>query len=259
MCRLATMPLWAVMLPGKCLNVVGSLVAVCLLFAPGVHGQSEARLEGTVFDASGAPIVGADVTVFAGERVMAKKTNQAGVFEFTVIPANARFIEASSPGFASDSRALTEKRPEQVSFVLSPGTFSGVTLPCSPPSDLPPPSASYEERRDKAQLTGSVASPSGAPVADASLTLSKADLDARSDTGPHPRRASMRQRVRPSTEVVISRGVSNAKGEFQFTELDPGWYTLEATRDGYSDGFVQFWVARENLTRLSRIYLVGCR
>ncbi|HEY6120598.1 MAG TPA: carboxypeptidase-like regulatory domain-containing protein, partial [Pyrinomonadaceae bacterium] len=71
---------------------------------------------GTVFDPTGAPIDGADVTVFADERVMTSKANQHGAFEFPHLPPDARYVEASSPGFAAMSIAVIDKIPEEVSF-----------------------------------------------------------------------------------------------------------------------------------------------
>jgi protocatechuate 3,4-dioxygenase beta subunit len=248
----------AVNLTRKSLGAFGLLFGAYLLWCVfAVHAQSGARLTGTVLDVSGGIIPGADVILFSDDRVLTTKANQGGLFQFVLLPPNARYIEASSPGFASVSIAFTDKVPEQVSFTLSPGSFSGPTPLCSLPSNLPLPSASYEERRGNAHLAGSVTEPSGTPLADTSLTLSKADLDTHLEIGPHPYGLSMRKRAR--SLMVIGKVFSNAKGEFQFVELEPGWYTLKAARDGYSSGFVEFWVARENLTRISRIYLQNCR
>jgi hypothetical protein len=212
-------------------------------------------LRGTVLDPWDGIIAGADVTIFSDYRVLTTKTNGYGSFEFALVPPNTRYIEASSQGFASVSIAVTGKTAEHLSFALWPGQFSGPTPLCSPPRNVAPPSASYEERSRDAHLTGSVTDPSGAPLANTSLTLSKVDFDAPLENAPHPYGLSMRARAAYSRQTAIAEIVSNAKGEFQFAELDPGWYTLKAARDGYSNGFVEFWIARENLTSLSRIYL----
>jgi protocatechuate 3,4-dioxygenase beta subunit len=62
-------------------------------------------------------------------------------------------------------------------------------------------------------------------------------------------------RARAFKETVVAEVSPNEKGEFRFSDLEPGWYALRATREGYSSEYVQFWVARETLTRLSRLYL----
>jgi Carboxypeptidase regulatory-like domain len=49
---------------------------------------------------------------------------------------------------------------------------------------------------------------------------------------------------------------SNEKGEFQFDGLPPGKYTLKVSHQEYSDlDRIDFWVTRENLTRLPTVLL----
>jgi protocatechuate 3,4-dioxygenase beta subunit len=236
----------------KQLNVSRLLLGVCLLCVSIVRGQSGTTLEGTVFDASGAPIPGADVTLFSDERVLTTKANEAGIFRFASLPSGLRHVEATSNGFASVSIPMSDEPLEGLSFVLEPGSSSGVTPICPPPrpNNLPLPSASYEARREIVQLIGTVSDPAGVPQPNASLTLLRADPDVLLGKG-----RARAMRARAFKETVVAEVSPNEKGEFRFSDLEPGWYALRATREGYSSEYVQFWVARETLTRLSRLYL----
>ena len=50
---------------------------------------------------------------------------------------------------------------------------------------------------------------------------------------------------------------SNEKGDFQFVSLEPGKYTLKVSHQEYSElAGIDFWVTRENLTRLTTTYIV---
>lgn len=243
----------------KRLNVNRLILGACFLCVSIVRGQSETTLEGTVFDASGAPIRGADVTLFSDERVLTTKTDEAGIFRFASLPSGLRYVEAMSNGFASVSIPMSDKSLERLSFVLEPGSFSRVTPICPPPrpNNLPLPSASYEARRENVQLTGAVSDPSGVPQPSASLTLLRADPDVLLGEG-----RARAMKFRAFKETVVAEVSPNEKGEFRFSDLEPGWYALRTTREGYSSEYVQFWVARETLTRLSRLYLIqipNCR
>jgi Carboxypeptidase regulatory-like domain len=239
--------------------VSGLLLGACLLSASMFRGQSGSGLEGTVLDQSGGFIPGADVILFSDERVLTTKANENGIFRFASLPSGIRYIEASSLGFASVSIPISDKAPERVSFSLEPGSGGGVTPICPPPrpNNLRLPSASYEARRENVQLTGTVSDPSGVPQPNASLTLLRADPDVLLGKG-----RARAMKLRAFKETVVADVSPNEKGEFRFSDLEPGWYALRATREGYSSEYVQFWVARETLTRLSRLYLIptpNCR
>ena len=49
------------------------------------------------------------------------------------------------------------------------------------------------------------------------------------------------------------------RGEFQFKGLEPGKYTLSVNHRGYSyfGSAIDFWIASDNLTRFSTIYLLN--
>lgn len=53
--------------------------------------------------------------------------------------------------------------------------------------------------------------------------------------------------------------ITGKRGEFQFKGLAPGKYRLSVNHHGYSyfGSAIDFWIASENLTRLSTIYLLN--
>lgn len=240
----------------KGLTLSGLLFAACLSSVSGVRGQSGTRLEGWVLDQTGGSIAGADAVLFSDDRVLTTKANESGFFWFADLPASARFIEVSSPGFASVSIPIADRTPQPLRVTLWVGEYSGPLITqCAPNTvPIPLPLVSYEPRFGNVQLIGTVIEPSRVPAAFASLTLLQADLSTPSATEQNPRRVP-EMKDRSFNERVIVEVASNEKGEFQFTDLKPGWYTLKATRDD-SNAVVSFWVARQNLTRLSRLYLL---
>jgi len=57
--------------------------------------------------------------------------------------------------------------------------------------------------------------------------------------------------------VTIHVVNSNEEGDFQFVSLEPGKYTLKVSHQEYSElAGIDFWVTRENLTRLTTTYIV---
>jgi hypothetical protein len=245
----------------KRLSVPGLLLAAWLLCVPIAGGQSntrlEGRLEGTVLDESGAVIAGATVILFSDDRVRTAKTNDIGEFAFASLPPDARYIEISSPGFFAASFAVTNEIPKQLTVTLHVGSCTQcVAVTAAIPGEvLAPPQVSYEERSGDVLLSGAVINSSGAPLAHAALTLIQADLNAPLGTWPPDpyRRPSMGERTFKGT--VAAEGVSDEKGEFRFTNLKPGRYTLTAIFDHHFSWRTDFWIARENLTRLSRIHI----
>lgn len=229
----------------KRLNLSALLLGICLLCAFPVRGQSSGKLEGTVLDASGGPVPGATVILFSDERVLTTKTNEQGEFEFAPLPSGVRYIEARSNGFKTVSVPIADNTAQRVSLPpLEPGVGGG---PCGFSYDLPP-FAAYVERSGNARLSGTVKDAYGAPLGGSSLKLMKADLHAPSTIG---------QGLKVFfKEVLAAQGLANDEGEFQFTDLEPGWYTLDVSHEGYSDNAVRFWVARENLTKVFPIYMI---
>jgi protocatechuate 3,4-dioxygenase beta subunit len=234
----------------KRLSVSGLLLGAVLSIS-NVRGQSRATLEGTVLDIGRGPVADANVTLFSDERVLTTKADVVGKFKFAPLPSGAHYIEVSAPGFFSDSISVKDDTRE-VSFALEPATSGGVLLACFP--SIPPTSVSYEERRGNAQLIGTVTEPLGSPVPHTSITLLRSDLDAPFDHGKNQsRHLGMKQRY--FKESVAAQIDSDEKGEFQFAALESGWYTLTAAHEGHETGSARFWVARETLTRVTRVNL----
>jgi hypothetical protein len=215
--------------------------------------QPARRLEGQVLDESGGSVP-ATVTLYSDDKVVTMTADGSGEFAFAALPPDTRFVEASSPGFFSDSLPISDSTPKRVSFKLQVGGYGAcITVTLAP--NIAPPRATYEERSGKVQLTGTVGDLSGALFPHASLTLVKFDLTAARPTWIDMR-AALPMRQRHIKDTVVAKETSNEKGEFQFTDLQAGWYLLKAIDGGHSGGSVQFWIARETLTRVSTIYLL---
>jgi hypothetical protein len=231
--------------------ISGLLVGACLLFVSAAHGQSGTGLAGRVVDHRGGGIPGASVTLFSDDRVRTTKTNYLGDFTFADLTGPAPYIEVVSKGYYSASVAVTNIAPQPLTVTLTVGSGSQ----CPAPDDEDFPSAYYEERSSNVQLTGTVVEFSGPPLANASLRLERADLTAPSGRWPDPTRVPA-MRERDFKYVFVAQATSTEKGEFQFADLEPGWYSLTAAHGDYYIGILRFWIARQNLTRTARIHLV---
>jgi len=248
----------------KRIIVSGSLLGLYLLCFGAVHAQTGRIFEGKVQDQTGGVVFGAYVTLFSEERVLTTKTDENGRFKFSGLPSGPGYIEASFPGFFSSTILITDKTPEQVSFTLAVGWGQSISMEC-PPNFALPPSVAYEERAGSLQLTGTVTNLLGVPSPLTHLALFRADINATVTTLRNLRPfAGMTERS--FDQRLVAEVVTNEKGEFQLSDLEPGWYSLESARDGYAIvgpwyniyelRGVRFWIASKNLTRLSRTYLV---
>jgi hypothetical protein len=161
------------------------------------------------------------------EKARNAKTDENGKFEFLELPLSTYELEVSQAGFAQvpvQNLFLSEPVVRQVSIEVRLSTSE-----C-----LPKIRASYEGRSDKTNLAGKLAeySTSANPVKNATINATQIE------TG--------------TTHVANS----DEKGEFQFDSLAPGKYTLKVSHQEYSElAGIDFWVTRENLTRLPTIYM----
>ncbi len=243
------------------LSFSGILLGACLLCVSAAGSQVATRLggrlTGRVLDETGAVVYGANVTLFSDDRVRTTKADDNGEFAFATLPSGARYLEVSSPGFIAGFLYITAKTRQQVLFNLRVGSGGGPYVTCDE-GKIVPPSASYEEQSGKVRLAGTVGDAWGGTLAGTTVTL----IQTAPDAPPVTKQANFggsTMQVSSPKETIIAEVIPNEKGEFQFSDLEPGWYTLKATHDGYWDGRwgdgTRFWIARENLTKLSRIYL----
>lgn len=69
---------------------------------------------------------------------------------------------------------------------------------------------------------------------------------------------------KPGETVVVAKGRSNEKGEFEFKNVAPGKYVVKVSLEGYNDTTTaSLWVSRENLTKttihmLRTGFLIAC-
>jgi hypothetical protein len=194
-------------------------LAVCVPTAP---GQSASRLQGVVLDQSGAVVPDALVKLSSLDGLRETKTDESGRFEFADLPSGSYDLQSEHRGFKTgtvESIQVTDKVIQRISITLQIGF----------PTCEAQPTVSYGKRSDNGNLMGSV---NGTTVKSAKLTLTS----------------------RESGRIYLT--TSNEKGEFQFIDVEPGRYTLRVASDGYTDrSGIDFWVMRENLTKISPIYM----
>jgi protocatechuate 3,4-dioxygenase beta subunit len=244
--------------------------------------QSERSIHGQVMDESGAPISVATVTGFLTDRVRAMKTDDFGLFAFTGLPQGPFFLEAPATGFFSESIPVVEDIKKPLSIKLHVGYGSQ----CHPQNELMHPSAVYEERSTAsgAQVTGTMfnilarpytvhgytSTASGAeksvqyqvfeaepnaPLSEAALVLERAKLDSWSPTDRPDALRTPAMHGRNFQYIPVARVISDEQGKFQFTDLEPGWYRLKAEHDGHWAAEAKFWVARDDITKVSPILM----
>ncbi len=109
-----------------------ALAAAAGFIGPGLaaHAQGLAKIDGTVRDASGAPIAGAKVFVESGldGPLLATETGASGAFAFAGVPPGTAGVFAIAPGRAIDGRSvkLALDASERVDISLpEPGTLAG--------------------------------------------------------------------------------------------------------------------------------------
>lgn len=196
------------------------------VFLPYLFAQSVAKIDGVVSDPAGGFVSDASVTLFSLERVREARTDRLGQFAFFDLAQGIYELEVKHHGFKTvllGSINVSDVPVPQISTTLqivNPGC-----------GDFQP-TVSYPERPGKVNLTGTVKDYSAGFVKNAILTL---------------------------TLSGSSRGQAantNENGEFQFTDVGPGKYTVKVTHKDYFEVSVkEFWVTSKNLTTLTPIYV----
>ena len=209
------------------------IAALCLLFSnvfcvvplPCLYGQSTAQIRGVVRGPQGIVIIGAAVNLLSLERARTTKTDESGKFEFLDLPLSTYELQVSQAGF-------TLEPAQKISFSEPVVRQISIDLRLASSECFPKIRASYESRSDKMNLVGNIQDFSGGPVKNATLTATQ---------------------VETGTMHVVN---SNEKGDFQFVSLEPGKYTLKVSHQEYPElAGIDFWVTRENLTRLPTVYI----
>jgi len=198
-----------------------------VVFPSCVYGQSTAQIKGVIWGPQSAVMAEVTVNLLSVERARTTKTDESGKFEFLDLPISTYELQVRQAGVKPvpvQEISFSEPAVRQISIVLQLAASE-----CFPKIQ-----AAYEDRSDKMNLAGNIAdfSSSASPVKNATLTATH------KETG--------------TTHVVNS----NEKGEFQFDSLESGKYTLKVSHQEYSElAGIDFWVTRENLTRLPTIYM----
>lgn len=205
----------------------GILLISCLLGYCAWGGQAVARLNGVVLDQAGAEVPGSSVTLFSLAKVRETTTDESGKFEFGALPAGTYELRVERPGFQTwtmESLRVDESMTRTVSITLQVGPTGGC--------DQMLPTISYEERPDRVNLVGTVSDYSKGPLDKAvvTITLDRSGRDDWTETGRN--------------------------GEFNFSGLEPGKYTLKVVRKGYVErAGISFWVTESSLTKIAHVYI----
>jgi TonB family protein len=127
----------------KAVGVVAAAAFLVLapLAALRLHGQDPGSLAGTIYDASGARVVGATVAILNTDTGQAQATTSSlvGNFSFSNLPGGQYQVMVSSPGFALYARRAVSI-PATLDVFLSVGPVSeSVTVSGKGPHEAPRP------------------------------------------------------------------------------------------------------------------------
>jgi hypothetical protein len=222
------------------------LVVACLTDFPPAHAQSSGILAVTVIDNRGFPVSSAALTLVSDDRIRSAKLDRTGKFDFTNLPFQTYELEIWSPSFKDVTLTniqITSREPDVLTIALElyslpPAKSEPITCTTFDIDPIPGigRTISYEDRANRVNFSGSIADVfSGKLLEGATITLSRAG----------------------SGENSLFAANSNDKGEFEFTDLEPGKYTFVVSRKGYlktSKG-PYLWITRENLTRVGNILM----
>ena len=195
------------------------LIAAFVLSAPDIVSQSTYSVRGQVIDVAGGWVPGASVRLYSAQRVLDLRADWDGKFEYKNVPTGIYELEGLAAGFniGTVDFEIAEKSPEPFSIKLSPGQDSHF------PVRWVKVSVSYEKRSGKVDMVGEVRDKSGSPVPAVKIKLAKGGTS---------------QETR-----------SNLSGDFTFSEVEPGKYSLQSSpaQQGYFAPPATVWITRENV------------
>jgi hypothetical protein len=198
------------------------LIAAFLLSARITPSQSTYLVRGQVVDESGGLVGESSVRLYSAQVVRDLIADGDGQFEFKNVPKGTYELEVSEKGFVTRTVdfEIAEKSPEPLSIKLHVGSYSQ----CGPMYQGV--RVTYEMRSGKVDLLG----------------VTRDQVMAR----------------RPGVRVkLVNNGtsqetLSNEKGEFTFSNLEPGKYSLQSapTTEGYFALPARVWITRENIAKV---------
>src|SRR5277367_888315 len=115
---------------GKC-SLVWAVVVAVLFACPGWSQTSTTEMSGTIYDSTGAVVIGAVVTVAntATGTSLKQLTNSAGLYSFPSIAIGTYNLKVEMPGFKTAERTgvtLVVGTPATINVTLDVGASSDV-------------------------------------------------------------------------------------------------------------------------------------
>jgi hypothetical protein len=204
------------------------LLVNVLIGSPIARSQSGVTLPGSIMDESGAGVPGASVRLYSTKGLRETKANDVGRFEFTNIGSGKYEFEVTSPGFNKVTKDIEvgpgSQEPIAVKLRVGQG---GHCAPMGPVAGTNSPGADivYVKRFDKVDVKGVVVDDLGSALVGVAVRL---------------------QGSGPSLATV-----SNSKGEFEFSNLEPGKYILTSSQEGFWDISRYLWITQENVAKVT--------
>jgi len=206
------------------------LLAGILVNGSVAQSQSGVALTGKVKDQSGGGVQGASVRLYSAKGLRETKADIDGAFQFTHVDPAKYQLEVTFPGFfqVTQDIEISDKPPAPIGITLRVGFGGHCTVRelregekfFSPGTDN-----SYVKRVDKIDVRGIVRDDVGSALAGVAVKLVGSGQ--------------------------IRMAISNTKGEFEFSGIEPGKYVLTSSRTGFWDISRYLWIMQENMTKVT--------
>jgi len=221
----------------KFLIMFASLVLIGSIAAP-ARSQNPIKIIGSVVDPLSVPIPDARITLYSLDRILQTRSDSSGHFHFDEVPPTRYEFEVLVPGFKRFTKPVdvTGGKPTELTSVMEIASTGSpmkiIVMEIAPTGTCgPPDSVLYDARK-----TSEAAGLSGIAIEQYGKgRISAATVQLFDPIG-----------------VQIAQQETNEDGEFQFKQIAPGRYHVVITHSGYDNmKSREFWVARENTTRLT--------